>query len=346
MSGTASGDKPWNLWSVLNWLWPSFYRSYWKFIDHYAVKEKVENADGAVYMQFVGVKNPEGLHKEMSPWFVRHLKREQCCPHHPEGVMHWLPEKQYDRIWVELNPTQKKFYDQMRRHMVAWVGENEDTPLVASIVVAQLMRLSQFTLGTPEIVGKKWVWKADPDNPGQKKKVEVDDVRIYAPSSKIDAVKELIKDHQEEGKKFVLFSASKQACHIASEELGRAGITSEILSGDTKDSERRTMVERFVRGDFQVFIAVIQAAAEGIDGLQHATDTAIFLDRHWSTIKNMQAEDRLHRGGQKNTVTIIDIMARGTLDFGRHQKLEAKWKWIKTILGDYNAQEKVLRGEL
>lgn len=344
MSGTASGDKPWNLWSILNWLWPSFYRSYWKFINHYVTKERVETDEGAVYIKMSGVKNEQSLHKEMAPWYVRHLKREQCCAHHPNGVMHWLPEKTYDRIWVDLSPTQRRFYNQMRKDMVAWVGEHEDTPLVAQIVVAQLARLSQMTLATPEIVGTKWVWKADPENPGQKIQVEVPDVKLFAPSSKIDAVKELIQDH--EGKRFVLFSASKQACYIAAEELARANITSEVLSGDTKDADRRTMVARFVNGDFQVFIAVIQAAAEGIDGLQHATDTAIFLDRSWSTIKNKQAEDRLHRGGQKDTVTIIDIMARNTLDFGRHTKLNEKWEWIKTILGDNLAQQKVLKGQL
>ena len=42
-------------------------------------------------------------------------------------------------------------------------------------------------------------------------------------------------------------------------------------------------------------------------------------------------------------MTIIDVMARNTLDFGRKQKLETKWSWIKSILGD-DAQDKVLKG--
>lgn len=252
--------------------------------------------------------------------------------------MSWLPEKTYDTIWVDLSPTQRRFYEQMKKDMVAWVNEHEDTPLVASVVVAQLQRLTQMALATPEIVGTKWVWRSDGE--GGKKKVEVPDMRLMSPSSKIDAAKELIKDH--EGKQFVIFSSSKQVCYLAQAELGRSGISSEVLSGDTPQSEREGMVARFGRGDYQVFIGVIQAAAEGIDGLQHGTDTAIFLDRSWSTIKNMQAEDRLHRGGQKDTVQIIDIMARNTLDFGRKQKLETKWAWIKQILGDPSAQKKVL----
>lgn len=315
LSGTASGDKPENLWSILNWLYPTYYTSYWRFRRHYCVEEKVERwpGDNQGYTKITGVQNADSLRKQIDPFYVRHLKREPCCAHHPEGVMSWLKEKTYDRIWVDLNPTQRRIYEQMRKEMVAWVGEHEDSPLVASVVVAQMVRLSQIALATPTIT---------------------EDMRVLlqAPSSKIDAVKELIGDNP--NKQFVLFSASKQACYLAAQEFERVEISSEVLSGDTPQSHRDGMVRKFNDRRFQVFIGVIQAAAEGIDGLQRSCDTAIFLDRSWSTIKNKQAEDRLHRDGQKNAVQIIDVMARNTLDWGRHTRLEEKWFWLKEILGD------------
>jgi SNF2 family DNA or RNA helicase len=311
MSGTMSGDKPQNLWSILNWLYPTFYRSYWNFVKHYLVTETTYPQG---YQKIVGVKNTDSLKQEMDPWFVRHLKKEQCCTHHPEGVMSWLPDKTYDIMWVDLSPTQKRFYEQMRKNMVAWVNEHEDSPLVASVVVAQLTRLSQMALATPSI----------DETTGK--------VTLTVPSSKIDAVKEKILDSGE--KQFAVFTASKQAAYLAAQEFERADISTRVLSGDTKQTERDAMVQRFVDKDYQVFVGVIQAAGEGIDGLQHATDTAFFLDRSWSTIRNQQAEDRLHRGGTKDTVQIIDVMARGTLDWGRKQRLDEKWSWIKQILGD------------
>lgn len=339
MSGTASGDKPENLWSILNWLWPTYYRSYWRFRSHYCVEEYVQRG-AASYKQIVGVKNMQSLKKEMSPWYVRHLKRDECCEHHPNGVMSWLPAKTYDTIWVDLSPQQRRIYDQMKKNMVAWVNEHEDTPIVASVVVAQMTRLSQIALATP-VVSEETRTRFDRVN--QERYEEVSTViDLVAPSSKIDAVKELIKDHDD--KRFVVFSSSKKACYLAQQEFEKAGITSKVLSGDTTDVQRQGMVQEFVDGGFQVFVAVIAAAAEGIDGLQHATDTAIFLDRSWSAIKNQQAEDRLHRGGQKDTVQIIDVMARNTLDFGRKQRLETKWAWIRMILGD-NAQQKVMSDE-
>jgi SWI/SNF-related matrix-associated actin-dependent regulator 1 of chromatin subfamily A len=66
----------------------------------------------------------------------------------------------------------------------------------------------------------------------------------------------------------------------------------------------------------------------------HAASTVIFLDRNWSPALNQQAEDRLHRIGQREAVQVIDIMARDTVDLGRRQMLEQKWDWIRRLLGD------------
>jgi SNF2 family DNA or RNA helicase len=335
LSGTASGDKPQNLWSVLNWLWPTYYRSFWKFFKHYVV---TEIPYGQSYQKVIGVQNVESLKREMSPWYSRHLKRERCCPHHPNGVMAWLLDKTYETIWVDLSPKQRKIYDQMKKRMVAWVGEHEDSPLVASVVVSQMVRLNQIALATPEVEMvtvdvTREVWDR---RTGMKVKKKVQEERqkvtLHLPSSKIDKVKERITDN--EGKQFVVFSSSKKACYLAAEAFAKAGITSEVLSGDTPQSQRQGMIARFVEGKFQVFIGVIAAAAEGVDGLQLATDTAIFLDRHPSAVKSKQAEDRLDRDLQKNSVQIIDTVARNTLDMGRRTKLEEKWTWIKKILGD------------
>lgn len=313
MSGTLSGDNPVNLWSPLHFVWPTYYRSYWKFWKHYVIEGVGYAANGGSYRKVVGFDHLDQLHEEMSPWYIRHLKREACCDHHPNGVMSWLPEKTYDRIWVDLSPTQRRIYESMKERMIAWVGEHEDQPLAAGVAVAQLARLSQMCLATPTIT-------------------EDGRVDLSLPSSKLEALLELVKDNP--GKKFFVLSSSKKMCYLTQAYMKERNIGSFVLSGDTPQSQRDGMVSRFTKDSTQLFIGVIEAAAEGIDGLQLATDTVIFLDRSWRTIKNQQAEDRLHRGGQKDTVQVIDIMARDTLDLGRFQKLELKWQFIKTILGD------------
>lgn len=357
MSGTATGDRPENLWSVLNWLYPRDRRftSYWRFRKQYCATEEQEvyrkNDMGetvkASYTKVVGVKNQHELMENINPFYVRHLKREQCCEHHPKGVMSYLPEKTYDRIWVDLTPGQRRVYNQMRDEMVAWVGEHEDSPLVAGVVVAQMTRLSQIALATPEIYTKmvrRRLREEEEGYPGLTEPFPVEAVRLIEPSTKLDALQEFLLDH--DNKQFVIATSSKQISYLAQEKFERKGISSFVLSGDTPDSQRHDMVHRFANGDTQLFIGVIEAMAEGIDGLQHATDTMIFLDRSWRTVKNKQCEDRLHRDGQKNTVQIIDMMAKDTLDMGRAQRLELKWSWIKEILGDYARVQDLARSNI
>jgi SNF2 family DNA or RNA helicase len=333
MSGTASGDNPINLWSILHFVWPTYYSSYWKFWKHYVIEGKAVNpSTGDTYRKVIGLKNLRHLREEIDPWYVRHLKRDMCCDYHPDGVMSWLPEKTYDKIWVDLSPVQRRVYNQMRDKMIAWVGEHEDSPLTASVVVAQLTRLSQIALATPSVRYEKRLDRYVVGKNGEPIYRDVHVVDLNLPSSKLETLLELVKDNP--NKKFVVFSSSKKVCYLAKAYMEERGIGSFVLSGDTPQGQRDGMVSRFINGDARLFIGVIEAAAEGIDGLQHATDTAVFLDRSWRTIKNQQAEDRLHRGGQKDTVQIIDIMARDTVDMGRFTRLQEKWEWIRMVLGD------------
>lgn len=343
MSGTMTGDTPDKLWSVYNWLWPTVYSSYWHFRGTYCRQEMVLNeTTGTYYKKIVGVKNIAHLNRQRDPWRVRHLKREQCCTNHPSGIMDWLPDKTYDVIKVDLSPTQRKFYNQMRDKMIAWIGEHETEPLAAQVVIAQLTRLSQMALATPEFYDA-YRWTPFLDHYGnkivnpytemvEKYRERYDAITLKMPSSKIEAVKEYVKDHSHEP--LVVFSSSKKVCYLLDNELKKAKITSEVLSGDTPQNQRNGMVKRFNNNEFQVFTGVIEAAAEGIDGLQQTADTMLFLDRSWRTIKNKQAEERLDRPGQKNSTHVIDVIARDTIDAGKNQDLDLKWGRIKAMLGD------------
>ena len=321
LSGTASGDKPWNLWSVLNWLDAKTFSSYWQFVNMF-VEEEYDWRGSSKYRVFKQAKNLPYLHNIMRHWYVRHLKAEQCCEHHPEGVMPFLPKKIHEHHFVELSPRQRKVYNEMEKEMVAWLDDG--TPLVAPVIIAQLTRLSQIALAQPIIKAEEEVLEDGSIHVSST-------VELEMPSSKFDVLKEIVTDYDE--KPFVVFTSSKRMAYLVAGELERAGISNAVLSGDTNPNDRRGMVDAFNRGEFRIFIGVIAAVAEGIDGLQHTADTVIFLDRHRSAIKNQQAEDRLHRGGQKSTVTVIDIIAKDTLDEDWVlNRLPEKWARIREVL--------------
>lgn len=302
LSGTPATNAPQDLWSILNWLYPYEYRSYWKFYTRY-VDYDIVYPHG--YHKINGPKNERELQDRISPFYFRRLKSE---------VLNNLPDKVYSRIWVDLTPEQRRAYDQMNEEMIAWIGEHQDEPLIAPVVIAKLSRLQQFALAYLS-------WDDD-----EGRYVMTD------PSSKLDALMELIADNPSE--QMVVFSQWKSPLKLAAQRLTKAKIPYAMYTGDESNVQRADSKQRFIDGRARILLASVGAGGEGVDGLQQAAATAVFLDRDWSPSKNFQAEDRLHRGGQTRTVQVIDIMARNTVDLGRAQRLEQKWNWIQRLLGD------------
>ena len=312
LSGTAADNKPTDIWSTLNWLYPSRYTSYWRWYKKY-VDFEVVYPQG--FHKVKGIK-PEMLDeylKEIEPFYVRHLKREKCCDKHPSGVMPWLPDKYYTPLWVDLDPVQRKAYDQMRKTQIAWVGEHEDTPLVAPVVISQLQRLQQFALCHMRVDDE------DRDHP----------YKMCEPSSKLDLCIEVINATTEP---VVVFSQFKQIIVLLEARLAAKKITYALITGDVKPADRAKNIEAFQEGKIHVMAGTIAAGGVGIDLFK--SSTVIFLDRAWSPAMNIQAEDRLWRDGQKNAVQVFDIMARNTVDYGRKQSIDQKWVWLKQMFGD------------
>lgn len=336
MSGTPTGSKPQNIWSILNWLYPTYYTSYWRFIRQYCevesktVRHKVmkleqkekQGAKADSYVTVTGMKNMDLFHMEIAPFYIRHNKKSYCCPEHPNGVMEHLPDKSYEQLYVDLLPEQRRIYNEMHKNMVAWVGEQMETPFIAKIAAVKLMRLMQTTLATPVVT-----WDEDGNQL----------VNLTDPSPKIDLVKQLVTD--DETKNFIVYSNSKKAAYLCGKALTNIGVSNRVLSGDTPRLERQSFVSDFQSGRIRVIVAVIRAS-EGFDGLQDVCDTIIFLNRELSAFKNQQAEDRLHREGQNNPVTIIDILARDTLDAERLNIDNMSWQMLLDLLDAKRDNEK------
>ncbi len=299
MSGTPMVNRPDELWSVLNWLYPKTYTSYWRFYrDHVDFDVTPQG-----YHIIRGPRKPKALRREITPFTVRRLK---------EDVLPQLPEKYYTKLEVVLHPQQRRAYDKMRKDMIAWVGSHEDRPLVAPAVIAQLMRLQQLASASVDVVNGS--------------------VELREPSAKLDALLDLL-DAANGGSSdpIVVFSAFSRMIRLVAEKLSSVGVTHRVLTGDTPQSLRGSIIKDFQAGKVKVLLATIATGGTGIT--LHRANKVCFLDRSWSPAENQQAEDRLHRIGQRSAVQVIDIMAKGTIDQGKNQKLELKADWIRKILG-------------
>lgn len=302
LSGTPMVNRADELWSVLDWLYPGKFGGYWKFFEKF-VQYEIIYPQG--FKKVIGTQNVPLLKQAIEPFYTRRLKSD---------VLKDLPDKYYTPIYVELGTKQRRAYDSMARDMLAWIGENEGNPLVAPVVIARLIRLQQLALSYGDIVENK------------------DGEFVYyptMPSAKIDALTDILEDLGDE--RVVIFSQFSKTINLVEEVLQKKGYSTVKLTGAVSTQNRQKNIEAFQAGKAQVFLATIAAGGTGIT--LTAASTAVFLDRSWSPADNFQAEDRLHRHGQKNAVQIIDLIAKNTVDLGRRQKLELKWSWIKEILG-------------
>lgn len=312
LSGTPVTNKPHDLWNILDWLQKGSFGAYWTFYKRYVEYELTYPHE---YHKVIGPKNVEELHGRMAGFYVRRRKVD---------VLKDLPDKYYDTIWVELDPKQRRAYDQMKKEMIAWLENQDDTkPLVAPVVIAQLIRLQQLAAAYADII------PSTRNDSGTS-------VVLTEPSSKLDALMQLLEDNPNES--IVVFSQFKQLINLAAKRMESASIPYVTITGDVDQDGRRDAIERFQSGEARVFLGTIAAGGEGIT-LTRAS-TVVFLDRDWSPGRNTQAEDRLHRIGQKNAVEVIDIVARNTIDLGRMQKIEMKKQWIAYMLdGKMQTQE-------
>lgn len=308
LSGTPVTNKPQQYWSILNWLWPEEFRSYWSYFKRY-VDAEIVYPQG--FHKVVGVKNEKELLAKLEPFYVRHRKKDQCCEHHPQGVMPDLPDKLPIRyIPVDLSPIQRQAYNQMNKDMIAWVGEQQDKPVVAPVVIAKLVRLQQFAIANADLID--------------------DRVHLSEPSSKLDVIMELLNDNADE--QFVIFSQFSQAIRLLGRRLAKSEISHALYTGDTSAADRAQIVDGFLGGKIRVFAGTIKTGGVGLD--LYTASNVIFIDRSWSPAENLQAEDRLHRAGQKNPVTVIDLVARNTIDSKRLKDIDLKWETIRKMLGD------------
>ncbi len=223
----------------------------------------------------------EDLREILQPIMIRRRKDE---------VLTELPAKVYQRLPVELEGRQKAMYQQMERDAIAVLSEGA---IAAPVVIAQITRLRQIAVGAQLL---------DP---------EIDS------SAKFRALDEILDTHLETHK-VVVFSQFRQAIELLEERYAALGPVS--VTGTVSQKDRTTATRRFQTDDTcRIMLSTIQAGGLGLTWT--AADIVVFLDRHWTPAMNTQAEDRLHRLGQRNSVTVINLVAKDTVE-----------EWIETLL--------------
>lgn len=234
--------------------------------------------------QIVGYKNLDQLQEAVNDIMLRRLKKDVLD----------LPEKTYIDEYVEMSSKQKKIYDEVTSE----IKDNIDNIKMANNPLAELIRMRQAT-GYTGILSSK-----------------------VKESAKLDRMEELVEEAVENGKKVVIFSNWTQ---ITDEVYARLHpkYHPAIITGETPDDTRQDEVYHFQNDDnCKVIIGSTSAMGTGLT--LTAGTVEIFMDEPWNKANKVQAEDRCHRVGTSENVTIYTLMCKDTIDEKVHEIVEKK----------------------
>jgi hypothetical protein len=150
---------------------------------------------------------------------------------------------------------------------------------------------------------------------------------------KVEAAVEWAQKLLEQGQQVVLFTEFRESAEMLHQRLG-----GELLTGETKATDRQEAVNRFQSEESKVFVGTIKAGGVGIT-LTSASDL-LLVDRPWTPGDAEQAEDRIYRLGQENAA-FATWLQLGEIDSAVDQLLQSKQKRIDLVLA---GKRKTLRG--
>lgn len=224
LSGSIIQNHAEELFSPLQWMFPSVYRARWRdWNDRY-----LDYVDGGYGRVFVGVKPDrlEQMQEELGVFMVYRTKDEVLD----------LPERTEITRKVQLSPAQRKAYDELRRTYATKLDSGE--VITATDGLTLLTKLRQVATGLDLVSGE------------------------IADSSKIDLALEMIEDNPDEA--FVIFSWFKAAAYGLAERLTSKGNVPFVVTGDTPQRDRADYIARFQSGERQCFIGTLSTLGESV----------------------------------------------------------------------------------
>lgn len=212
-----------------------------------------------------------------------------------------LPDKLCIDEYVDMLPKQAVLY----REIKAEIKMNIDMISVSPNPLAQMIRMRQAT-GYTGILSSS-----------------------VQCSAKLDRMEEIIQESLENKRQIVIFSNWTDITDAVHNRLHDKYPLS-MITGNVADDERQANIDAFQNGDTKIIIGTTGAMGTGLT--LTAGKVVIFLDEPWSKALKDQAEDRVHRIGQNNNVTIYTIMCKGTIDERIHNIVEKKGKMSDVII--------------
>ncbi len=301
LSGTPVQTAAIDIWSQYRFLDKSvFGDNFFKFRGRYAIMGGYGNK------KIVGYKDLEGLIKKEHSIAFRVTKDEALD----------LPEQTFETRKIQFNQKEKNLYERIKKDSYAELDGGGH--ITATTVLTRLLRLQQLAGG--------FLVQDDAQKPQ------------LVSRAKLDALADIIEDYViGSGKKLVIFArfiAEVKAIMELADKVLPKELKQVAIYGDIKKEDRGDIVKQFQEDPKTVlFIGQIDTAGTGIT--LTAADTCVYYSKNFNYATYSQSLSRIHRIGQRNCCTYIDLEIEGTIDELISKALSRKEDMAKTVVDNW-----------
>lgn len=305
LTGTPLENSILELWSIFDFIMPGYLANLTKFQSKYKIKDFDEDSEILI----------KGLSKQINPFILRRKKSD---------VVKELPEKLINDIYIDLKDEQKKLYvaelNRVKEEMNKIIKE-EGMNKARFLILQLLTKLRQICID-PSIVYDNYT-----DG-----------------SNKIEQLENIVSEYTKNNHKVLIFSSFKTALNIVKEKLNNSKIKTYMIDGSVPAKTRIEMVDNFNENDdIKVFLIMLKSGGTGLN--LASADVVIHLDLWWNPQAENQATDRAHRIGQTNTVEVIHLITKGTIE-EKILELQNKKRILSDKLIDGKIRDKNIISEL
>jgi len=175
--------------------------------------------------------------------------------------------------------------------------------------------------------------------------VRIETLKQLAVAGKMNQAIQWIREFIDSGNgsgKLVLFATHKKVINRIMSKFKECAVK---IDGSVSASQRDDAVQAFQNeSTVKLLIGNIQAAGTGLT--LTAASSVAFLELPWSPGELVQAEDRCHRIGQKNSVNIYYLLANNTMEMKIAELLDRKRKVLTEVLDGKEVEKTQLLTEL
>ena len=226
--------------------------------------------------QIVSYEHIDELTKNIEGHSYRVLKKD-CLD---------LPDKIYQRAYVDLSEAQRRLYNAMKED---WVATYQEDTIDAPEAITRLLRLQQITCGWFPAESGEAPTAIDQKNP------------------RLELLKEILSDIDS---KVIIWARFRADLSAIQEALGSLAVA---YHGGVSNDDRAQAVDSFQK-DPKIRYFIGQPQSGGMGLTLTAANYAIYYSNSFDLEIRLQSEDRCHRIGTTSNVTYIDIEANKTVD--------------------------------